>query len=429
MKTRALFTLNALMLCLLVCNQSARAQDDDVPKLEVGVQYSSLSVNLPVFGGTENAVGVGGRVTYNFNNYFAVEAEGNLSPSDIPSDYGVGGASQQMQFGAKVGRRWRRFGLFAKARPGFVSFGETLTPLPVLSGSAPNFTFGHERKTHFSTDVGGVLEFYPSRRMLVRFDAGDTIIRYGEHRELQFDPAGSGSQFIGPARSEVRHNFQFTAGVGFRLGGGDKGASAQQSPTAGERVRRFEAGIQFSSLVLRPPASGFGDEGDSAEAGGGLRFGVNATNNLAFEVEGNFYPRRRLGSSTAVGGYPSQAQAGVKYGRRFEHFGVFAKARPGVVHFSSVEEVAGYESFTFAGQTFFFPDFRQTSKTYFSMDLGGVFEFYPSSRILTRFDVGDTMIRYPDRDNLTSFTTAPPPRFPAELRHNLQVTAGLGFRF
>src|SRR5215216_5482351 len=123
MKTRALFTLNALALALLVFGQSASAQETDVPKLEIGVQYSSLSIDLPGFGGTEHAPGVGGRVTYNLTDYFAVEAEGNLSPSDIRSDYTTGGASQQVQAGVKVGKRWRRFGLFAKARPGFVSFG------------------------------------------------------------------------------------------------------------------------------------------------------------------------------------------------------------------------------------------------------------------------------------------------------------------
>jgi hypothetical protein len=431
MKTRALFTFNALVLALLVFDGGASAQERDAPKLEIGVQYSSLSIDLPGFGGTEHAVGVGGRVTYNLTDYFAVEAEGNLSPSDIRSDYTTGGASQQVQFGVKAGKRWRRFGLFARARPGFVSFGETLTPLPVVSGGATNFVFDRERKTHFSTDVGGVMEFYPSRRMLVRFDAGDTIIRYGEHRELQFDPAGTGSQFIGTARPEVKHNFQFTAGVGFRFGGGVDDPGGSQSSAAGERVRRYEVGIQFSSLVLRQPANGFGffDDGADAEAGGGARLGFNATDDLAFEIEGNFYPRRRFGINTAVGGYPGQVQAGVKYGRRFERFGVFAKARPGVVTFSSVPEVDGYDSYVFGGQTFFIPNFRETSKTYFSMDLGGVLEFYPSKRILTRFDVGDTMIRYPERDNPSSFTTAPPPRLPAELRHNLQVTAGIGFRF
>lgn len=432
MKTRALFTLNAAVLFLLLSGPSARAQEQDVPRFEIGVQYSSLSVNIPGFfgGGTENAVGVGGRVTYNLNRYFAVEAEGNLSPSDVPQSYVTGGASQQMQFGAKVGRRFRRFGLFAKARPGFVSFGETLTPVPFQSGGFNTFTFQRERKTHFSMDVGGVLEFYPTRRTLVRFDAGDTIIRYGGHPEVEPFPILAGPS-ITNAGSETRHNFQFTAGVGFRFGGGGDAGPAQPSPSAsGERVRRFELGVQFSSLVLRPAASSFRSDRASAEAGGGLRFGFNATNDLAFEVEGNFYPRRRFSNgNTAVGGYPSQAQAGVKYGRRFEHFGVFGKARPGVVHFSSVSEVSGYDSLVFNGQTFFFPTFRETDKTYFSMDVGGVFEFYPTSRLLTRFDVGDTMIRYPERDNPTSFVLAPPPRLPSELRHNLQVSAGIGFRF
>ncbi|HEX6184657.1 MAG TPA: outer membrane beta-barrel protein [Pyrinomonadaceae bacterium] len=436
MKTRALFTYAASVLALLLCASGAGAQEQDAPKFEIGVQYSSLSINLPGFRGTENAPGVGGRVTYNLNNYFAVEAEGNLFPSGTQTDYTTGGAAQQVQAGVKVGKRWQRFGIFAKARPGLVSFGDTLTPVQVESGGFTIFRFDRERKTHFSMDVGGVLEFYPSRRMVVRFDAGDTIIRYGEHAELQPIPLPSTASGIGPVGAETKHSFQFTAGVGFRFGGGtdDDGDGAPQAAPASER--RFELGIQFSSLVLRPPTNGFGfpfaasgDEGSEAEAGGGARLGFNATDNLAFEVEGNFYPRRRFGINTSIGGYPAQVQAGVKYGRRFERFGVFAKARPGIVTFSSVNEVSGFESFVFDGQTFFFPTFRDTSKTYFSMDVGGVLEFYPTRRILTRFDVGDTMIRYPVRDNPSGAFVAPPPSLPAELRHNLQVTAGIGFRF
>jgi hypothetical protein len=435
MKTRALFTPAAFALALLLCAAGASAQEQDAPKVELGVQYSSLSINLPGFRGTEHAPGVGARVTYNLNDYFAVEAEGNIYPSVTQSDYTTGGDTQQMQFGVKAGKRWKRFGLFAKARPGFVSFAETLTPVQVASGGPVVFNFERERKTHFSMDVGGVLEFYPSRRMLVRFDAGDTIIRYGEHPELQSSfPTPT---FIGAAASETMHNFQFTAGVGFRFGGGaDDGGAAQQSSSTGGRVRRFELGIQFSSLILNQPSDGSGfpffgstDDGAEAEAGGGARLGFNATDNLAFEVEGNFYPRRRFGIDTAIGGYPAQVQAGVKYGRRFNRFGVFAKARPGIVTFSSVNEVAGYEAFDFEGETFFLPNFRDTTKTYFSMDVGGVLEFYPKERVFTRFDVGDTMIRYPARDNPSGAFNAPPPRLDAELRHNLQITAGIGFRF
>ena len=432
MRIRALFTAAAFALALLALATPASAQERDAPKVEIGVQYTSLSLNLTPSGGTENTVGAGARITYNFNDYFAVEAEGNLYGTRTQSRPLTGGAAQQAQFGVKAGKRWKTFGLFAKARPGFVSFGDTLRPVAVGGGIFNGFDFVSERKTHFTMDVGGVLEFYPSRRTLVRFDAGDTIIRYGAHADILPTP-GTFQPFVGQAPGEVAHNFQFTAGVGFRLGGDDAGA---QTSAPRERVRRFEAAVQFSSFVLNLSPTDFGapsfvpfDEPSDAEAGFGLRVGYNLTDNLAVEAEGTFYPRRRFGISTTVGGYPSQFQAGVKYGRRFERFGVFAKARPGFMHFSSVSHVTGVETFTFEGQQFFFPTFAQRGRTYFSMDVGGVLEFYPSERLFTRFDVGDTMIRYPDRDAASTFFTSPPARLPSELRHNLQVTAGIGFRF
>jgi hypothetical protein len=436
MKTRALFTQAAFVLALLACAPAARAQERDAPKVEIGVQYTSLSVNLPPAGGTENAVGFGARATYNFNDYFAVEAEGNVYPGGTQRRLLSGGAAQQAQFGVKVGKRWDTFGLFAKARPGLVSFGDTLKPVAVAGGVFNGFDYVRERKTHFSMDVGGVLEFYPSRRMLVRFDAGDTIIRYGEHTDIVPAP-GTFQPSIGRGPSEVRHNFQFTAGVGFRLGGDDEdGGGGAQTSAPRERVRRFEVGVQFSSFVLNLSPVGLGAPsfapfggGSNAEAGGGLRVGYNITDNLAVEAEGNFYPRRRYGISTAVGGYPSQFQAGVKYGRRFGRFGVFAKARPGFMHFSRVSHVTGVETVNFGGQQFFFPTFDSRGRTYFSFDAGAVLEFYPSERLFTRFDVGDTMIRYPERDATNFFLTSPPSRLPAELRHNLQVTAGIGIRF
>jgi len=124
-----------------------------------------------------------------------------------------------MQFGAKVGRRFRRFGVFAKARPGFVTFGsvntlvgtDTVTLLGNRQFTTP--VFGDRRRTYFSTDVGGVLEFYPSRRVLTRFDFGDTIIRFGPRNAETFLVTDPGFRI--PA--ETRHNFQFIAGLGFRF--------------------------------------------------------------------------------------------------------------------------------------------------------------------------------------------------------------------
>jgi hypothetical protein len=68
--------------------------------------------------------------------------------------------------------------------------------------------------TGFSLDVGGVLEFYPSKRITVRFDAGDTIVnREGGVIVFPLNAplfALSGSNF-------ATHNLQLSAGVGFRF--------------------------------------------------------------------------------------------------------------------------------------------------------------------------------------------------------------------
>ena len=186
------------------------------------MQYSSLSLTPPGFG-SENVPAVGARFTYNFNDYFAVEAEANVSIDKPSRTFTQGGHYEQLQAGVKVGRRWRRFGLFAEARPGFVSFEDTARPgfAPVLGPGGTTFLplVSPERKTHFSADVGGVLEFYPSRRVVVRFDTGDTLIRYGEHDVfgpvINPPPGGPVERIV--EAPETQHNFQFSAGIGLRF--------------------------------------------------------------------------------------------------------------------------------------------------------------------------------------------------------------------
>jgi hypothetical protein len=57
------------------------------------------------------------------------------------------------------------------------------------------------------------------------------------------------------------------------------------------------------------------------------------------------------------------------------------------------------------------------SKTEAAFDAGGVVEFYPSRSTTVRFDLSDTIIRFRDRG------------YPTETTHNLQFSAGFGFRF
>jgi len=221
---------------LLLINSTALAQQS-VPKFEIGTQFSLLSLERPsqiftnpaVVGalgdtpgvGRRTEPGVGGRFTYNLTNNLAFEAEGNLFPRSEIGRGMPGGRIFQGQFGVKAGKRFGRFGVFGKARPGFVGFTQvsklistyTTPPAGPLNQVFTLGKFGVGKDVYFSMDLGGVVEYYPARRVFVRFDLGDTIIRYSTYRES----GASLSRAIIERPPETEHNVQFSAGVGFRF--------------------------------------------------------------------------------------------------------------------------------------------------------------------------------------------------------------------
>lgn len=66
-----------------------------------------------------------------------LESEINYFPTSEGVGAGASGRVLQCQFGIKAGKRFKRFGFFGKARPGFVSFDRSIK----LVGTEP-FTFG-----------------------------------------------------------------------------------------------------------------------------------------------------------------------------------------------------------------------------------------------------------------------------------------------
>jgi hypothetical protein len=205
-----------VLFCFLSCS-TALAQSDEPSKFEVAPEFvvanrDSISSNA--------ALGFGGRFTFNFNRYFALETAGYFFPENCFQCIERGRAVQAVG-GAKVGKRFKSWGAFVKARPGVVSYsdGEVNVEPTNATGLFP-FQFTFNRVTSFATDVGGVVEFYPSKRIVTRFDVGDTMVFFRRRlvNAIQFDP-GSGTSFLLPVPRPGRtsHNLQFTTSVGFRF--------------------------------------------------------------------------------------------------------------------------------------------------------------------------------------------------------------------
>lgn len=215
------FIAVALIVLIAGGNRMAGAQTEEAKKFEVGAQFTSLSIREGFNPRTEP--GVGGRFTYNLTDFLALEAEGNFFVrSDFSNAFRTGGRAVEGLAGVKIGKRYKTFGIFGKVRPGLISFSQGAVDYTLVN-TTPGASFPIEvrtrRLTHFAADIGAVLEFYPSRRIVTRIDAGDTIIHFGDMTVNSFTLIAPGT--FAPFRfsfpSDTSHNFQFSAGVGFRF--------------------------------------------------------------------------------------------------------------------------------------------------------------------------------------------------------------------
>lgn len=240
----ALSIISLLVLNLMVVAQSPDDSDESrIKKYEIGGQLTVLKQksyqedsqvfdivfpigpNYRIPADThQTEYGFGGRFTYNFNKNVAVEAEANFFPIDRLSRTGreserifwtseffrvflePQGRKFQAVAGPKIGYRGKNIGIFGKIRPGLF-YVERLPVIDTLSLTLPVIgVFASEKKaTFFSVDVGGVFEYYPSKRTVVRFDLGDTIICYNAQDPKQFNPGFT------------RHTLQTSVGFGFRF--------------------------------------------------------------------------------------------------------------------------------------------------------------------------------------------------------------------
>jgi hypothetical protein len=178
------------VLMLLLLSSTAGAAQSQIPKFEVGAHiFSFQSKEL----GT--GYGLGGRFTYNLTRNIAIDTEFNSLVDDEGKDYAHQGFA-----GAKIGVQNKYAGVFFKARPGFMTN---------FAKPAPNYatTFAYQSLDRFAFDVGGVIEGYPTKHLVLRVDLGDLIIPFGKETVLQSVPFKPGTT----------HNFQYSLGLGLRF--------------------------------------------------------------------------------------------------------------------------------------------------------------------------------------------------------------------
>lgn len=195
-------TLTAVNASALQAASASPCSDcgNEPPRFELGVAASGIHLS------DNNNFGVGARAVFNFNSFFSLEGEGNFFLNNASPKLASGGRAIEGLFGPKIGLRTENVGIFAKVRPGVISFSNTVQGIIVDPTLPFSFSVQTGRLTEPALDLGTVIEFYPAKHWAWRTDIGDTMVFY---RSSSF----SGIRIPGTTRS----NFQFNTGFQYRF--------------------------------------------------------------------------------------------------------------------------------------------------------------------------------------------------------------------
>ena len=105
--------------------------------------------------------GIGGRFTYNLNRVVSLETAGYYFPKRCFTCSNNGRITEVLG-GVKVGKRFEKWGIFAKASSRDNQFQLRERSISLPHPAPPTFFVDVRRDslTSFATDVGGVVEFY-----------------------------------------------------------------------------------------------------------------------------------------------------------------------------------------------------------------------------------------------------------------------------
>jgi Outer membrane protein beta-barrel domain len=189
-----------------------------------------ISAHFTMLDVGEQTPGFGGTFAYNLNRRIGLESTLDFYPGNSKTSFGRSikplgdwntGSILQGQFGVRVNVvQLKKLALFAKAKPGFISFSNVAYEFqPGIGGiGIGNVSAIAGRQTGFALDFGGGVEVSPVKNTFLRFDAGDTYFQYPPFSTpLDNGVPGSIQPIVGFSGSSV-HTFQFSVGVGYKFG-------------------------------------------------------------------------------------------------------------------------------------------------------------------------------------------------------------------
>lgn len=166
-------------------------------EFQLGPVINDLYLPVDPVGSVNYQPGIGCLASLSFGGFFGFDSTVSITPT-APSTATsfAGGRLTQFSLGVRGGLSRGRFSFYGKARPGLASFGKAI----VQVGPQPDMKFQFGRLTEPSIDLGGIVQAVISKRLSLRYEAGDTVIYY-RGRNVFADRA--------PMSGRAVHSFQF----------------------------------------------------------------------------------------------------------------------------------------------------------------------------------------------------------------------------
>jgi hypothetical protein len=405
---RPFTALAAFVVVVFTLSETALAQSQTTP-FQLAGEFSSLGLDRVGGDGTPStgAAGAGLRAEFTLAPHVEIETRVTWFPADLLQEFQAqGGHTLQVAAGIR-GKFWAspRFSIYGLLLPGAIHATNAVVAqsgLQVESGGA----------THFALDTGVGGEWYAGPRWTARVELTGPL--YGSPgREIYRSPPGpNGQVFTVSTAARFVNPWQVSTGLGYRFG------SPRSSEPAHPVSGRWEVGGDVAHITA---IDAFGQSTSFQHF---PAVGVFAAYRLlpAVYADGAVHVSRPQVPEVVTpldGGRLVQALGGAKVGVRRDGYGIFAKIRAGVNHYTG--------AFASGDTTTGVNVVETRGSNVATIDVGGVFERYVGRRWLIRFDGSDVIsIFHPTTFSIDGVIITPRVPRPTD---SIQLVVGAGWRF